>query len=80
MHMEDLLLNQIKPGKKAEIISSKGIGAVHRRLLDMGLVKGSIIEVRKIAPLGDPIEIRIRGYNLSLRKSEAEKIQVRRIK
>jgi len=80
MHMENLLLSQIKLGEKAEIISSKGIGTVHRRLLDMGLVKGSIIEVLKIAPLGDPIEIRIRGYNLSLRKSEAGKIQVQRVK
>jgi len=78
--MENLLLSQIKLGEKAEIISSKGIGTVHRRLLDMGLVKGSIIEVLKIAPLGDPIEIRIRGYNLSLRKSEAGKIQVQRVK
>ena len=73
-------MSHIKPGEKAIIISAKGTGAVHRRLLDMGMVKGSIIEVQKVAPLGDPIEIKVKGYSLSLRKNEAEKILVRRIK
>ena len=72
-------LNRVKPGEKAEIVSTSGLGAVHRRLLDMGLVKGAVVEVRKVAPLGDPIEVNVKGYNLSLRKNEAGKILVRRI-
>ena len=57
-------------------MSIKGKGTVHRRLLDMGLVKGASVKIERVAPLGDPIEIRIKGYCLSLRKDEAKNIMV----
>lgn len=69
-------LNQLKPGERATIIRVEGEGPVRRRILDMGVVSGAEIEVVRAAPLGDPIEFLIKGYNLSLRKSEAQQIQV----
>ncbi len=69
-------LNKLEQNQKARIVSIKGLGIVHRRLLDMGLVKGAMIEVKKVAPLGDPIEVKIKGYDLSLRKKEAANITV----
>jgi len=69
-------LNQLKPGERATIIRVEGEGPVRRRILDMGVVSGAEIEVVRVAPLGDPIEFLIKGYNLSLRKSEAQQIQV----
>jgi len=69
-------LNQLKPGERATIVKVGGEGPVRRRILDMGVVKGSEIEVVRVAPLGDPVEFLIKGYNLSLRKSEAQQIQV----
>jgi len=69
-------LNQLKPGMKGTITKVKGSGQVHRRILDMGVVSGTTVEVEKIAPLGDPIDIKIKGYHLSLRKREAENIFV----
>ena len=70
-------LNKLKPKQRVEIISLKGAGPLHRRLLDMGLVKGTEIRVEKVAPLGDPIEVTVKGYNLSLRKEEAANIIVK---
>ena len=70
-------LNELKVGDKAEIVKLEGAGDVKRRLMDMGVVKGTVVEVERIAPLGDPIEIKIKGYNLSLRKEEASKIIVK---
>ena len=72
-------LNNLQIKQKAEIISLKGSGPVHKRLLDMGLVKGAQIEIERIAPLGDPIDVKIKGYHLSLRKEEAANVIVRRI-
>jgi len=69
-------LNQLKPGERATIVKVRGEGPVRRRILDMGVVSGADIEVVRVAPLGDPVEFRIKGYNLSLRKSEARNIQV----
>lgn len=69
-------LNRLKKGEKGKIVKVGGKGSVHRRLLDMGLVSGSEVEVQRVAPLGDPIEVRIKGYNLSLRQDEAASIQV----
>ena len=69
-------LNQLEPGERATIIKVGGEGPVRRRILDMGVVSGADIEVVRVAPLGDPVEFRIKGYNLSLRKSEAQNIQV----
>ncbi|HWQ75725.1 MAG TPA: FeoA family protein [Syntrophomonas sp.] len=69
-------LKDIKPGETVCVSAFTGFGAVRRRLMDMGITKGTQIYVRKVAPLGDPIEITVRGYELSLRKDEAENIQV----
>jgi Fe2+ transport system protein FeoA len=69
-------LNQLRPGERATIVKVGGERAVRRRILDMGVVKGAEIEAVRAAPLGDPIEFLIKGYNLSLRKSEAQQIQV----
>jgi Fe2+ transport system protein FeoA len=69
-------LNGLKPGEKGRVVKISGGGEIHRRLLDMGLVSGSEVEVERVAPLGDPIEIRIKGYHLSLRKEEAINVQV----
>ncbi len=70
------LLTELKPGEKGRIVKIGGTGSIHQRLLDMGLVSGSEVEMQRVAPLGDPIEIRVKGYNLSLRKEEAASIQV----
>jgi len=69
-------LSELKRGEKGKIVKIGGGGGLHRRLLDMGLVSGSEIEMQRVAPLGDPIEIKVKGYNLSLRKEEADGIQV----
>lgn len=71
-----MYLNEIKPKSKCRIIKILGSGNICRRLLDMGCVKGTEIEVIKVAPLGDPIDITIKGYHLSLRKEEAKNIEV----
>jgi len=70
------LLTELEPGEKGRIVKIGGKGGIHRRLLDMGLVSGSEVEMERVAPLGDPIEIKVKGYNLSLRKEEAASIQV----
>jgi len=70
-------LKELKPGEKSIITKVLGDkGAVKRRLMDMGVTRGAEVLVRKVAPLGDPIEVNIRGYELTLRKSEAENIIV----
>jgi Fe2+ transport system protein FeoA len=69
-------LGELKKGDKGKIVKISGSGNIHRRLLDMGLVSGSEIEMQGVAPLGDPIEIKIKGYNLSLRKEEAASVEV----
>ena len=69
-------LKQVKIGGTAKVIKIHGEGALKRRIMDMGLTKGVEVKVRKMAPLGDPIEITVRGYELSLRKEDAETIEV----
>ena len=69
-------LSQCAPGTKGKIVKVEGKDAIHRRLLDMGVMRGTEFEVEKKAPLGDPIDIKIMGYHLSLRKYEAETIIV----
>lgn len=69
-------LKDLKPGDKARVVKIHGAGAVKRRIMDMGVTKGSEFLVRKVAPLGDPVEINIRGYELTLRKNEGEIIEV----
>lgn len=69
-------LNQCKPNETVRVVKINGVGAVKRRIMDMGVTKGVEIFVRKIAPLGDPMELNIRGYELSLRKADAANIEV----
>ena len=69
-------LAEIKPGQKVKIMRVAGAAAANRRLVDMGLVRNTVVSVLRVAPLGDPMEIKVRGYNLSLRKAEAEGIEV----
>lgn len=71
-----MTLKEVKTGKTVTVKKVSGTGAVKRRIMDMGVTKGTEIHVRKVAPLGDPIEIKIRGYKLSLRKADAEMIEV----
>jgi ferrous iron transport protein A len=67
-------LKELKPGDKGVVKSVTGEGPIKRRLMDMGVTRGAEVLVRKVAPLGDPIEVNIRGYELTFRKSEAENI------
>lgn len=69
-------LTMLKPGEKGLIRSIRSVGSLKRRLMDMGIIFGEVIKVEKIAPLGDPIEVTIKDYNLSLRKKEAEGITI----
>ncbi|ADY54487.1 FeoA family protein [Syntrophobotulus glycolicus DSM 8271] len=69
-------LNDLKPGERSVIIKISGKGPVKRRLTDMGITSGTDILVRKVAPLGDPIEVNIRSYELTLRKEDAKQILV----
>ena len=69
-------LSELKPKEKGKIIKVRGKGRAHRRILDMGVVSGTPVEVQRVAPLGDPIEIKVKGYNLTLRKEEAANILV----
>lgn len=69
-------LKDVKVGKKATVVKVHGSGALKRRIMDMGITKGVEIYVRKVAPLGDPIEMNLRGYELSLRKADAEMVEV----
>lgn len=69
-------LRQVKVGETVRIVKLHGEGAVKRRIMDMGITKGTDVYICKVAPLGDPIEVTVRGYELSLRKSDAEMIEV----
>lgn len=75
-----LTLKDVKIGHKAKVIKLTGEGAIKRRIMDMGITNGIELYVRKVAPLGDPIEITVRGYELSLRKADAEMILVELVK
>ena len=72
-----MTLNEVKPGQAATIARINGQGPVKRRIMDMGLTKDTEVAVRKVAPLGDPIELTVRGYELSIRKDEAAAIEVK---
>lgn len=69
-------LRNVKSGQTVTVVKLHGEGAVKRRLMDMGLTKGAEVYIRKVAPLGDPIEVTVRGYELSLRKADAEMVEV----
>lgn len=69
-------LRQARVGTTVKVVKLHGEGAVKRRIMDMGITKGVPVTVRKVAPLGDPVEVTVRGYELSLRKSDAEMVEV----
>ena len=69
-------LRQAKIGETVKVVKLHGEGAVKRRIMDMGITKGVEVFIRKVAPLGDPVEVNVRGYELSLRKADAEMIEV----
>ena len=69
-------LRDAKIGETVKVVKLHGEGAIKRRIMDMGIKKGTDVYVRKVAPLGDPVEVTVRGYELSLRKADAEMIEV----
>ncbi len=69
-------LQEIPCGQTVTVVRITGEGAVRRRIMDMGIIKGTTLYVRKVAPLGDPVEVTVRGYELSLRKADAAMIEV----
>ena len=69
-------LKEAKIGQTVKVVKLHGEGAVKRRIMDMGLTKGTEVYVRKVAPLGDPVEVTVRGYELSIRKADAEMIEI----
>ena len=69
-------LKEVECGQSVSVVKLHGAGAVKRRIMDMGITKGTEVFVRKVAPLGDPIEVTVSGYELSLRKADAEMIEV----
>ena len=69
-------LEQVKPGQTVSVVRLHGEGAIKRRIMDMGITKGVTVFVRKVAPLGDPMEVTVRGYELSLRKADCATIEV----
>ena len=71
-----MTLNELEVGRTSKVVRINGDGAVKRRIMDMGITKGTEVPVRMIAPLGDPIELTVRGYELSIRKDEASRIEV----
>lgn len=72
-----MTLKEMKPGQQGTVASISTTGAMKRRIMDMGVTPGVLVKVVKVAPLGDPIEIHVRGYELSLRKDEAEQIEIK---
>lgn len=71
-----MTLNELRPGQIAKIINLKGIGPLKRRIIDMGIIPGTKLIMKRIAPFGDPMQINVRGYELSLRKNDAQKIEI----
>ena len=69
-------LKEVKVGETVKVVKLHGEGAVKRRIMDMGLTKGTEVHVRKVAPLGDPVDVTVRGYELSIRKADAEMIEI----
>jgi ferrous iron transport protein A len=75
-----LTLKEIPCGETVTVVKIEGAGAIKRRIMDMGITKGTEVFVRKVAPLGDPVEVNVRNYELSLRKEDAESVLVERAK
>lgn len=70
-------LKDVKCGDTVSVVKLHGEGAIRRRIMDMGITKGTEIFVRKVAPLGDPVEVNVRGYELSIRKADAQMIEIK---
>ena len=77
LESEVVPLSHLKPGQQAAVVKVTGNGPVRRRYLELGFVKGEIVKVERVAPLGDPIQYLIKGYHLSLRRTDASQIMVR---
>ncbi len=75
-----MTLREVQVGQSAKVIKLHGTGPVKRRIMDMGITKGQVVEVIRVAPLGDPMEITVRNYELSVRKADAEMIEVELVK
>lgn len=75
-----MTLGEARVGSSVRILGVEGDGAYKRRIMDMGLTKGTVLFIRKVAPLGDPVEITVRGYELSVRKQDASCVQVEEVK
>ena len=69
-------LKDLKVGESAKVVRLHGQGAVRRRIMDMGITRGTVVKVRKVAPLGDPFELTVRGYELSIRKADAQMVEI----
>lgn len=69
-------LREVKSGETVTVVKLNGEGAVRRRIMDMGITKGCSVYIRKVAPLGDPVEVTVRGYELSVRKEDAQMVEV----
>lgn len=72
-----MTLKDVKVGQTVSVVRLEGKGAVKRRIMDMGITRGTELYIRKVAPLGDPVELSLRGYELSVRKADAEMIEVK---
>lgn len=73
---EERTLADVQPGSRAKVVALTGDGDIRKRITEMGLTKGATVEVERVAPLGDPMDIKVRGYRLSLRKEEASRVMV----
>lgn len=71
-----MTLTEVEPGKEYKVVKLQDTGATRRRIMDMGITKGTPIKILKVAPLGDPVDLTVRGYHLSLRKDDLNKIEV----
>lgn len=69
-------LNELKVGESGVVVSFKGKGSLRKHLMEMGFVRGANVEIQRVAPMGDPIEIKVKGYSISLRKEEAKQIEI----
>lgn len=74
--MATLMLKELQPGAKAKVTKIKIQGETNKRIVEMGVTRGALIEIERVAPMGDPIDVKVRGYHLSLRKAEADNIEV----
>ena len=70
-------LKDLKPGEKGTVVKVKTRGEINKRIVEMGMIPGTLVEVERVAPLGDPIDVKVKGYHLSLRKEDAEGIDVK---